>query len=133
MWKVKSKAMYGVVQQKVDQVKAMPAHQKANLAAAEEAAASGGALAVDKSNPLAGHSAAQGHQLAIRKAPTMPKPAWHAPWKLFRVISGHMGWVRSVAVEPGNEWFATGAADRTIKIWDLASGKLKLTLTGHVP
>ena len=41
-------------------------------------------------------------------------------------------WVRSVAVDPGNEWFATGSADRTIKIWDLASGQLKLTLTGHI-
>ena len=71
-------------------------------------------------------------QVAIRKAPTMPKPVWHAPWKLYRVISGHMGWVRCVTVEPGNEWFATGAADRVIKIWDLASGKLKLSLTGHV-
>lgn len=47
-----------------------------------------------------------------------------------RVISGHLGWVRCVAVEPGNEWFATGAADRVIKIWDLASGRLKLSLTG---
>jgi len=28
--------------------------------------------------------------------------------------------------------FVTGAADRVIKIWDLASGKLKLSLTGHV-
>jgi pleiotropic regulator 1 len=43
-----------------------------------------------------------------------------------------MGWVRSVAVEPGNAWFATGSADRTIKIWDLASGQLRLTLTGHI-
>ena len=41
-------------------------------------------------------------------------------------------WVRSVAVDPGNDWFATGSADRTIKIWDLASGQLKLTLTGHI-
>ena len=63
---------------------------------------------------------------------TMPKPRWHPPWKLYRVISGHTGWVRCCAMEPGNEWFATGAADRVIKIWDLASGKLKLSLTGHV-
>jgi len=35
-------------------------------------------------------------------------------------------------VDPSNEWFATGAGDRTIKIWDLASGTLKLTLTGHI-
>lgn len=28
------------------------------------------------------------------------KPNWHSPWKIMRVVSGHMGWVRSVAVEP---------------------------------
>ncbi|KAB7493632.1 UNVERIFIED_CONTAM: hypothetical protein RMT77_015793 [Armadillidium vulgare] len=71
-------------------------------------------------------------QLMIRKAPILPKPKWHPPWKLARVISGHLGWVRCVAVEPGNEWFATGSNDRIIKIWDLASGQLKLSLTGHV-
>ena len=60
------------------------------------------------------------------------RPEWHAPWKLMRVISGHLGWVRSLAVDPENQWFATGAGDRTIKIWDLASGTLKLTLTGHI-
>nr|XP_004226862.1 pleiotropic regulator 1 [Ciona intestinalis] len=70
--------------------------------------------------------------IAPRKAQIMPKPRWHAPWKLYRVISGHLGWVRSVAFEPGNEWFVTGSNDRTIKIWDLASGKLKLSLTGHI-
>lgn len=61
-----------------------------------------------------------------------PRPIWRAPWKNYRVISGHLGWVRSVAVDPSNTWFCTGSADRTIKIWDLASGRLKLTLTGHI-
>ncbi|KUJ20582.1 WD40 repeat-like protein [Mollisia scopiformis] len=60
------------------------------------------------------------------------KPDWHAPWKLMRVISGHLGWVRALAVEPENKWFASGAGDRTIKIWDLATGSLRLTLTGHI-
>jgi pleiotropic regulator 1 len=60
------------------------------------------------------------------------RPDWHAPWKLMRVISGHLGWVRALAVEPNNQWFASGAGDRTIKIWDLASGTLRLTLTGHI-
>lgn len=68
----------------------------------------------------------------FKKAAVMPKPKWHAPWHLYRVISGHQGWVRCVSVEPGNEWFATGSSDRTIKIWELGSGKLKLTLTGHI-
>jgi pleiotropic regulator 1 len=60
------------------------------------------------------------------------RPEWHAPWKLMRVISAHAGWVRAIAVDHSNEWFATGSVDRTIKIFDLASGNLKLTLTGHI-
>jgi len=153
---IKSKAVYGQVQQKVDQVRAMPQHQKAYLATndTDQAGAqqgAGSAMAVYKPTnmnsaatpsatqpsggpmALAASGGGQGSsQVAIRKASSMPKPTWHAPWKLYRVISGHMGWVRCVTVEPGNEWFATGAADRVIKIWDLASGKLKLSLTGHV-
>ncbi|EDQ91103.1 uncharacterized protein MONBRDRAFT_18360 [Monosiga brevicollis MX1] len=71
--------------------------------------------------------------LAIKqRVPMMPKPQWHPHWKLHRVVSGHTGWVRSICVEPGNQWFATGSSDRTIKIWDLASTELKLTLTGHI-
>ncbi|XP_042475868.1 protein pleiotropic regulatory locus 1 [Macadamia integrifolia] len=61
-----------------------------------------------------------------------PRPVWHAPWRNYRVISGHLGWVRSIAFDPSNTWFCTGSADRTIKIWDVASGRLKLTLTGHI-
>lgn len=72
-------------------------------------------------------------QLLLRQRERLrAQPTWHAPWKLSRVISGHLGWVRCMAMDPANEWFATGAADRTIKIWDLASGTLKLTLTGHI-
>lgn len=54
--------------------------------------------------------------MPVKKAPLMLKPKWHPPWKLYRVISGHLGWVRCCAVEPGNEWFATGSADRVIKV-----------------
>ncbi|KAF9622136.1 hypothetical protein IFM89_029420 [Coptis chinensis] len=61
-----------------------------------------------------------------------PRPVWHAPWKNYRVISGHLGWVRSIAFDPSNTWFCTGSADRTIKIWDVGTGRLKLTLTGHI-
>lgn len=63
---------------------------------------------------------------------SQPRPEWHKPWKLHKVISGHLGWVRSMAVEPENKWFVSGSGDRTIKVWDLASGQLRLTLTGHI-
>jgi len=151
---VKSRSVYGTVQVKVDALRSMPEHQKRNYMATEGADAAAtngttGAVAVYKPPNMmqgavntsanavlpAGGIAGGGtgtNAIAPRKAPAMPKPAWHSPWKLYRVISGHMGWVRCVTVEPGNEWFATGAADRVIKIWDLASGKLKLSLTGHV-
>ena len=33
-----------------------------------------------------------------------------------QVISGHLGWVRCIAVDPSNEWFGTGSGDRTIKV-----------------
>lgn len=141
---IKGRAMYGKVREDVDRMKNMPDYQKQGQENGEE----NGTVAVYKAPNMmtaavpnnqgtvataSGSVGASLNQLATkRKAPTMPKPQWHAPWKLFRVISGHMGWVRCCAVEPGNEWFATGAADRVIKIWDLASGRLKLSLTGHV-
>jgi len=148
---VKSRAMYGEVKQRVDKVKKQPSHQTQvpdasngqdkgavalyqppDMMAGAARVGNGSALSVANGGTGSSAGAQSSTQLAIRKAPSMPKPAWHAPWKLYRVISGHMGWVRCVTVEPGNEWFATGAADRVIKIWDLASGKLKLSLTGHV-
>lgn len=46
--------------------------------------------------------------LVRRDVVRQQKPEWHAPWKLMRVISGHLGWVRALAVEPGNQWFASG-------------------------
>ncbi|CAG5125462.1 unnamed protein product, partial [Candidula unifasciata] len=87
---------------------------------------------MDQSKALVAVNIGQQQMLVPKKAPTMPKPNWHPPWKLYRVISGHIGWVRCLAVEPGNEWFCSGSGDRVIKIWDLASGTLKLSLTGHV-
>lgn len=66
---------------------------------------------------------------SIRK---LIKPTWHAPYKLYRVIAGHQGWVRAIAVSPCNTFFASGSADRTIKFFDLASGTLKISLTGHI-
>ena len=150
---IKSKAIYGEVKQKVDKVRSEPGHSGEAEGGAEvsNGKEKSSAVAVFKPPDLmagaarsregstalsmmsgVGGGAQSSTQVAIRKAASMPRPAWHAPWKLYRVISGHMGWVRCVAVEPGNEWFATGAADRVIKIWDLASGKLKVSLTGHV-
>ncbi|KAL5723505.1 malonyl-CoA decarboxylase [Ranunculus cassubicifolius] len=48
-------------------------------------------------------------------------PTWHAPWNLYRVITGNTGWITSIAFDPSNSWFCTGSSDRTIKLYDLSS------------
>ncbi|KAG0671520.1 pre-mRNA-splicing factor prp46 [Maudiozyma exigua] len=70
--------------------------------------------------------------LERRRQLFMQKPKWHASWKLHTVINGHLGWVRCVATDcVSNKWFVTGSNDTTIKVWDMSTNKLKLTLAGH--
>merc|ERR1719482_864411 len=85
------------------------------------ALALGGAARRDESNSSI---------IQVKKGPAIPRPEWQRPWKLMRVISGHTGWVRCIDVDASNEWFVTSGNDMMIKLWDLASGTLKLTLTG---
>eukprot|EP00596_Hydrurales_sp_CCMP1899_P003853 CAMPEP_0119045608 /NCGR_PEP_ID=MMETSP1177-20130426/41229_1 /TAXON_ID=2985 /ORGANISM="Ochromonas sp, Strain CCMP1899" /LENGTH=455 /DNA_ID=CAMNT_0007017663 /DNA_START=119 /DNA_END=1483 /DNA_ORIENTATION=- len=94
------------------------------------------------SGPSKGGEPTQAHAKGVlvsrRPPPKVPVPDWHPQWELSAVLSGHLGWVRAIAFDPTNEWFATGSADRTIKIWDFpkscsgSEGSLKLTLTGHI-
>jgi len=50
---------------------------------------------------------------------------------LLRELTGHTGWVHSVAVSPDGTWAASGAEDQTVKIWDLETGTCRSTLKGH--
>lgn len=115
-------------------VVARPAQKLLEGPSGGAAAAASEASSSNAADTKTGGGPSQTMSLATRGMPTLQqaKPEWHPPWKLMRVISGHLGWVRALAVEPGNKWFASGAGDRTIKIWDLASGSLRLTLTGHI-
>lgn len=117
--------------------------QEDNRKRGQGGAAGGGSLVLfNPSSGSVGGSAGTGdaNQLVVsrRAAASAPKPDWHAPWKLSAVVSAHLGWVRAIAFDPSNEWFVTGSADRTIKVWDLAKASagadkaLKLTLTGHI-
>ncbi|KAG5452371.1 Pleiotropic regulator 1 [Clonorchis sinensis] len=131
---VKARDQYGPV---LKQASTNPLKQ--NKSAALSSATPGAIVPVEKNKPKPmldqNTSLVQvgGEKILLpKKAPTMPKPTWHPPWKLCRVVSGHTGWVRCVAFDPTNEFFVTGAGDRMIKVWDFASGTLKLTLTGHI-
>jgi small GTP-binding protein len=50
---------------------------------------------------------------------------------LERKLTGHKGWVNSVVVSPDGKWIASGGDDKTVRIWDIETGKCQITLTGH--
>ena len=50
---------------------------------------------------------------------------------LSSTLTGHSGWVNSVQFSPDGKTLASGSYDKTIKLWDVATGQLKSTLTGH--
>ncbi|MDZ8137469.1 MAG: serine/threonine-protein kinase [Nostoc sp. DedQUE04] len=50
---------------------------------------------------------------------------------LQRTLTGHSSWVNSVAISPDGKTLASGSADKTIKLWNLATGKEIRTFTGH--
>ncbi|WP_152590674.1 serine/threonine-protein kinase [Nostoc sphaeroides] len=50
---------------------------------------------------------------------------------LQRTFTGHSNGVTSIAVSPDGKTLASGSQDKTIKLWNLATGKLIRTLTGH--
>jgi WD40 repeat protein len=46
-------------------------------------------------------------------------------------LTGHTDYVWSVAFSPDGRLLASGSEDKTIKLWDVATGSLVRTLTGH--
>ncbi len=49
-----------------------------------------------------------------------------------RPTRGHVGQVCAVAVSPNGRLLASAGVDRTVRVWDLATGRLQHTLTGHL-
>src|SRR5690349_21330261 len=48
-----------------------------------------------------------------------------------RTLRQHQDWVGAVAFSPDSRWLATGSADKTARIWDLATGETRAICRGH--
>ena len=48
-----------------------------------------------------------------------------------RTLRGHLEWVNAVAFSPDGTTLASASSDKTVKIWNVAEGRLLKTLTGH--
>ncbi|CEH17839.1 wd repeat-containing protein 5 [Ceraceosorus bombacis] len=65
-------------------------------------------------------------------APTSPLgPTKRECYVLRQTLQGHTRSVSSLSISPHGMLLASSGSDRTIKIWNLASGSLKFTLKGH--
>ncbi len=47
------------------------------------------------------------------------------------LLTGHTGYVNSVAFSPDGNTLASGSGDQTVRLWDMNRGAHKRTLTGH--
>ncbi len=63
--------------------------------------------------------------LRVRHVATRESPA------LVRNLAGHTGWVNACAVTPDGRHVVSASADRTLKVWELGSGRAVATLAGQ--
>ena len=60
------------------------------------------------------------------------KPKVQAHWNAaLQALEGHTSWVTSVAFSPDGKQVVSGSHDKTVRLWDAATGAALQTLEGH--
>lgn len=60
----------------------------------------------------------------------LPNPT-QTTWSLQQTLRGHLSWVRSIVFHPNGTALVSGGGDKTIKVWQLATGELQQIIPAH--
>ena len=63
--------------------------------------------------------------------PATPRLADPNAWKCIRTLKGHQGWVWAISFSPDGSTLASGSADQSVILWNIATGDRLGTLEGH--
>src|SRR5262245_48517320 len=69
--------------------------------------------------------------LVFRGPIKLTRAAGPPPFQELFTLRGHRSDVKSVAFGPNGRLLASGSQDKTVRVWDIASGKEIYTLQGH--
>uniref|UniRef100_A0A670YLU0 Katanin p80 WD40 repeat-containing subunit B1 n=1 Tax=Pseudonaja textilis TaxID=8673 RepID=A0A670YLU0_PSETE len=72
-----------------------------------------------------------GHKANICSLDFHPYGGFVASGSMDTNIKGHTGAVRCLRFSPDGKWLASSSDDHTVKLWDLAAGKIMFEFTGH--